>query len=212
MSAFRVAALVALGALVVVAPVLGAAAPAQAHNYLVSSTPAAGQTLTELPERFEVTTNGPLLTLGGSTGGFALQVKDAEGRFYGDGCVTVEGPTMSTAAALGAAGTYTVIWQVVSSDGHTVSDEFTFDWAPAAGQTASTGSATVPDCNGTAGGQAAGSRFKLEPDGETAHRTPVRLGRSSVKSIEVLDGVHEGDRVILSDMSQWNSADSVRLR
>lgn len=154
MSALRVSALVALGALVVVVPVLGAAAPAQAHNYLVSSTPSAGQTLTELPKQFEITTNGPLLTLGGSTGGFAFEVKDAAGKFYGDGCVTVEGATMSTTAALGAAGTYTVIWQVVSSDGHTVSDEYTFSWAPAEGQTLSDGSTKAPDCNGTAGGQA----------------------------------------------------------
>jgi methionine-rich copper-binding protein CopC len=166
MAVLRVAVLVVLGALVVGGPVLGAAAPAQAHNYLVSSTPAADQTLTELPEQFQVTTNGPLLTLGGSTGGFALEVKDAAGKFYGDGCVTVEGPTMSTAAALGAAGTYMVVWQVVSSDGHTVSDEFTFEWAPADGQVASEGSTTVPDCNGTAGGQAAdpGASAPTSPD------------------------------------------------
>jgi multidrug efflux pump subunit AcrA (membrane-fusion protein) len=53
--------------------------------------------------------------------------------------------------------------------------------------------------------------FKLEPDGETAVRTPVLLGRGSVKAMEVQGGLGEGDRVILSDMAQWSAADRVRL-
>jgi multidrug resistance efflux pump len=54
--------------------------------------------------------------------------------------------------------------------------------------------------------------FKLTKDGEEAHRTKVRLGRSSVSTVEVLDGLSEGDVVILSDMSQWDSTDRVRLK
>ena len=54
--------------------------------------------------------------------------------------------------------------------------------------------------------------FKLTKDGEEAHRTKVRLGRSSVSTVEVLDGLQEGDVVILSDMSQWDSTDRVRLK
>ena len=54
--------------------------------------------------------------------------------------------------------------------------------------------------------------LKLEGDGETAVRTPVALGRSSVKSVEIVRGLREGDRVILSDMSRWNAADRIRLR
>ncbi len=63
-----------------------------------------------------------------------------------------------------------------------------------------------------AGGQASTSLLKLERDGTTALRTPVQLGRSSVKAIEIIHGLKEGDQVILSDMSQWNAADRVRLR
>lgn len=148
-NATRAGLVAAIGALVVAGPVLGIASPAQAHNYLVSSTPSAGETLTELPEQFEITTNGPLLTVDGSTGGFALEVRDAAGRYYSDGCVTVEGPSMTETAALGAAGTYTVLWQVVSADGHSVSGQYDFTWAPAAGQPLSAGSPTPPDCNGT---------------------------------------------------------------
>ena len=54
--------------------------------------------------------------------------------------------------------------------------------------------------------------FKLQPDGMTAVRAAVQLGRSSVTTIEVLDGLHEGDRVILSDMSRWEDVDRITIR
>lgn len=53
--------------------------------------------------------------------------------------------------------------------------------------------------------------FRLSPDGETATRTAVQLGRGSVHRIEVVEGLQEGDRVILSDMSTWDAVDRVRL-
>ncbi len=139
------------------APALLVAGPAQAHNYLVSSTPAEGETLTALPDRFDITTNEALLDLGGSTGAFALQVTDADGLYYGDGCLDVTGPAMSTAAALGAPGTYTVQWQVVSADGHSVSDEYTFEWAPTTAGEESAGSAAPPVCGEGGGTTAAGA-------------------------------------------------------
>jgi hypothetical protein len=40
---------------------------------------------------------------------------------------------------------------------------------------------------------------------------PVKLGRGSVTSIEVMDGLKVGDRVILSDMSAWDGRDRLRL-
>jgi len=142
-----VALVAALGA---TAPILVAASPAQAHNYLVSSVPSAGETLRALPKVFEVTTNGILLNIDGNGSGFGLQVTDAAGAYYGDGCVAVEGSTLSTAASLGAAGAYTVTWQAISTDGHTVSDSFAFTWQPPAGFTPAVGSTKVPNCNGTA--------------------------------------------------------------
>lgn len=54
--------------------------------------------------------------------------------------------------------------------------------------------------------------FKVDPATNEATRVQVRLGRSSVNSIEVLSGLQPGDRVILSDMSAWNSFDRVRLK
>lgn len=52
--------------------------------------------------------------------------------------------------------------------------------------------------------------FKLTPDGE-ALRTNVKLGRSSVNTIEVLEGLQPGDQVILSDMSTYDQYDRIRL-
>lgn len=54
--------------------------------------------------------------------------------------------------------------------------------------------------------------FKLETDGQEAVRVQVQLGRSSVNTIEIIEGLKEGDTVILSDMSAWDAFDRVRLR
>jgi len=53
--------------------------------------------------------------------------------------------------------------------------------------------------------------FRVERGAQEAVRVPVRLGRSSVSTIEVLEGLAEGDTVILSDTSQWDSVDRLRL-
>jgi HlyD family secretion protein len=53
--------------------------------------------------------------------------------------------------------------------------------------------------------------FKLDPSGLYATRSAVRLGRSSVNTIEVVSGLKPGDRVILSDTSQWDDHDRIRL-
>jgi HlyD family secretion protein len=53
--------------------------------------------------------------------------------------------------------------------------------------------------------------FKLSDNGRIAARVPVKLGRSSVSTIEVLSGLNVGDQVILSDMSAWDHHDRLRL-
>ncbi len=55
------------------------------------------------------------------------------------------------------------------------------------------------------------SLFKLSADGKTAVRVPVKVGRASVNSIQVIEGLQEGDTVILSDMSRWDNTDKIRL-
>ncbi len=54
--------------------------------------------------------------------------------------------------------------------------------------------------------------FKLVDGGGAAVQVTARLGRSSVNTIEVLEGLSEGDEVILSDMSAWDEHDRVRLK
>jgi HlyD family secretion protein len=53
--------------------------------------------------------------------------------------------------------------------------------------------------------------FKLERDGRHASRVQVKLGRSSVNTIEILEGLRLGDQVVLSDMSAWDAYDRIRL-
>jgi HlyD family secretion protein len=63
----------------------------------------------------------------------------------------------------------------------------------------------------SAGADEAIGLFKLSADGSSAVRTQVRLGRTSVSAVEVVGGLREGDRVILSDMTEWNHVDRIEL-
>lgn len=129
----RVVGLFATGVVTLTAAaVLLSATPALAHDDVIDTTPAAGETLTELPAAFSVTTNETLLDLQsdgtGTQGAFGLQIRDADGGYYGDGCVSVVDATMSADAVIGDSGEYTMLWQVVSADGHPVSGEIPFTW------------------------------------------------------------------------------------
>ena len=55
------------------------------------------------------------------------------------------------------------------------------------------------------------SLFKIVNGGKAAVRVPVKLGRSSVNVIEVREGLQPGDQIILTDMSQWDGYERVRL-
>jgi multidrug resistance efflux pump len=55
------------------------------------------------------------------------------------------------------------------------------------------------------------SLFKLDADGKGGVRVPVKVGRASVNSIQVIEGLHDGDTVILSDMSRYDNTDRIRL-
>ncbi|MCE9671678.1 HlyD family efflux transporter periplasmic adaptor subunit [Myxococcus stipitatus] len=56
------------------------------------------------------------------------------------------------------------------------------------------------------------SLFRLLPGSDEAVRVPVQLGRGSVNAVEVVQGLAEGDQVVLSDMAAWDAAERVRLR
>ncbi len=55
------------------------------------------------------------------------------------------------------------------------------------------------------------SLFRIDPNGKTATRVQVKVGKASVTQIQILSGLNEGDRVILSDMSRYDATDKVRL-
>ena len=55
------------------------------------------------------------------------------------------------------------------------------------------------------------SLFRLDSQGQDAMRVPVKVGRASVNAIQILEGLREGDTVILSDMSPWDNAERIRL-
>jgi HlyD family secretion protein len=63
------------------------------------------------------------------------------------------------------------------------------------------------------GAEAGGSIsiFRINPDGKEANKVKVKLGRTSVSTVEIVDGLRVGDKVILSDMSTWDSYDRIRL-
>ena len=163
----------------VLVPVL----PAMAHNYVVSSTPAEDETLAQVPEFFVITTNENMLDLGGAGGGFAIQVTDENGFFYGDGCVTTVGPSMSMPGALGAAGEYTMTYQFVSADGHTLSDSHAFTFAPTGENIAQPGADNPPVCG-----------VEAAPDGTdtTATATTDAAGDESSAAVGVAAAVAGG--------------------
>ncbi len=67
-------------------------------------------------------------------------------------------------------------------------------------------------CAGGAAGRHVGGRlFRLDAEGYEATRTRVLLGRVSANTIEVVDGLVPGDRVVLSDMSAWDEFDRLRI-
>jgi methionine-rich copper-binding protein CopC len=128
-------------------------APAQAHNAFVSSTPAAGSVVTEQPGTFVITTSDALLDSGPDSPTTFLQVRGpgAAQLYYGDGCATVDGASITMPVQLGEAGEYTVAWGVVSADGHPITSadnggDIVFTWQPADGQELGSGFSAPPTC------------------------------------------------------------------
>jgi len=133
------------GILATVALALAPSVAASAHDYLVDTSPASGSTQTEPMTQVKLTFNDRVLDLGGDGSSAILRVTDASGKHYETGCPTILDAAVSAPVALGAAGGYTVDWQVVSADGHTVSGTYGFTYQPPAGTSAAAGR-TAPGC------------------------------------------------------------------
>lgn len=113
----------AAAALLLTAGSLLVASPASAHDELVSSDPAADTSLDALPAALTLTFSGELATDPGAT---ELQVSDASGAVLSAGDPVVEGTVVTQPLSGAASGPVTVLWKVVSSDGHPISGEFGF--------------------------------------------------------------------------------------
>ena len=54
--------------------------------------------------------------------------------------------------------------------------------------------------------------FRLDPDGDHASRISAQLGKGSLREVEILGGLAEGDVIVISDTSTWPAADKIRLK
>ncbi|WP_400996462.1 copper resistance protein CopC [Agromyces sp. GXQ0307] len=142
---------VAGAAFAALAAVAGPAVPAFAHNTVVAISPDGEEPVTEQPGVVWLETNDALLDAEGAA---AMDVVGPDGRHYATQCATVDGPVASVAAELGEPGEYTVVWRVVSADGHPISGDFDFEWSPAAGEPTGGGADESPcaEATGTAEG------------------------------------------------------------
>lgn len=112
-----------LAAVVATAALLLPAAPAAAHDELVSSDPAAGATLEAAPEQITLTFSADILAEDGAT---QVQVTDETGATLSEDAPVVAGTAVTQAVTGEASGVVSVLWRVVSSDGHPISGDFTF--------------------------------------------------------------------------------------
>ncbi|WP_158867472.1 copper resistance protein CopC [Leifsonia sp. AG29] len=137
------AAAAALGALTLALVPLSAAS---AHDYLVGSTPAAGSTVTQPLDRVALSFNDRVLDLSGNGSGTLVTVTGPgqSAKHFETGCATVADTDVTAPVALGGAGDYTITYQVVSADGHTVSSTIPFHYEPPAGTPAASGSDAAP--------------------------------------------------------------------
>ena len=120
--------------------------PASAHNVVEDRSPAPDSTVTESPVSISLTTDDMFLDLGGEARGFGVVVRDSGGLYYGNGCVEVDERTMTASADLGGAGTYEILYQFVSADGHSRSERYEFVFEPGPEHSAATGFDTPAEC------------------------------------------------------------------
>lgn len=161
-----------IAAVAFVSAVFGVIPAAQAHDYLVGSTPKPNSTITTAPQQVSLEFNDIVLSRPAPP---QLTVKGPDGRYYEAGCGTVTDRTVVVPVALGGAGKYTVTWRIVSADGHPVSDSLSFTYRPKARAAAATGIASPKACTGSSsGGSAAASTAAAAPKaGSSGGGTPT---------------------------------------
>jgi methionine-rich copper-binding protein CopC len=175
--ASTVATLAIVAALTVAAP-----QAAQAHDALISSSPSSGEKVTAELNEVSLTFNEELLDVGGTGNAFAIQVRGPGNRYYEAACPQLKEKAVTAAVKLGGAGRYTVIWQILSKDGHPTSDTYWFEYTPPAGVAASDGFVNATICKAGEQTRPAGS----EKAADDSARTGVFLTAGSILLVPVI--------------------------
>ncbi|RPE78222.1 MULTISPECIES: copper resistance CopC family protein [unclassified Frondihabitans] len=163
--------------------VLAPAAAANAHDYLVSSTPKAGSTVSTELTSVKLTFDDRVLDLSGDGSSNVVQVTGPAGKHFETGCPTIADTDVTVPVALGASGDYTARWQIVSADGHTVTSSLAFSYDKPASVTAAEGADRRPTCGDQAPAASSGSAAATDGDGTAPEATsqgsnglPLALG------------------------------------
>ncbi|WP_308221164.1 copper resistance protein CopC [Isoptericola sp. S6320L] len=164
----------------------------------MGTDPEEGATVTADLDEVSVTFNDVLLDMGGQS--TVVDVTGPDGGHYATACPQISGAEVSAPVELGGPGEYTVDWRVVSADGHPVSGELTFEYAPPSGTDQAPG-AVDPACGATGDGQdGAGAPAGTAGPGE-AEAAPsagvvvaVALGAALLGGVVVLVVVRAGRR------------------
>ena len=158
---------------------LGGAQAASAHDSLVSSSPASGDSVSSLSE---VTLDFSANLLG-YDGGNIVIVVGPDGRHYETECVALAGPTLTLPVALGQPGEYSVEWRAVSSDGHPVSGVIPFTYT---GASTSEGAGTSPCAAAAGAGEAASTTAASEAGGLSGVTLGLLVGGGAVVVVGIL--------------------------
>ena len=143
--AARVLALAA-ALLVAFAMLLVPASPAHAHDELIGSSPSADSTVEGVPAQLTLTFSGAIAADAGAS---EVAVTDAAGTSLIDGAPTAQDNVLTQPLTGEASGEITVLWKVVSSDGHPISGQFTFTATSAPTPTPTTTGTPTPTPTGT---------------------------------------------------------------
>lgn len=125
---------------------LSVAGPAQAHNVVDSRSPAPDSIVTQSPVEVSIATDDDFLDLGGKSRGFAIAVTDSAGLYFGNGCVDISERRMHSLVDLGEPGVYTITYQFVSADGHSVSESYGVTFSPENDHSVAVGTPSAPVC------------------------------------------------------------------
>jgi copper resistance protein C len=172
-----------------VGAVLLNASSVSAHDFLVESSPASGSVQTAPLHRVSLTFNDIVLDLSHDGSSALLQVTGpgTSTRHYETGCPTIADRVVSAPVALGGPGRYTVTWQIVSADGHTVSDSIEFTYRPPAGVAESNGRDSRPTCGEVA--RTAPSAVPVAPASSSSANLGLVIGMSIGIVVLALAGV-----------------------